>query len=215
MKRGEVVEVDWQYTDMSGSKVRPAVVQGDFLNGLIDDTILVQKLLEAAMTLIRTETTGDYPSIREVLRQAFGREEEGRLVDSLRDGGFARLSLVALEDGPFVGHILFSELVIAMDQGSVPALSLAPLAVLPERQRRGLGSMLVQEGLRLCGNSGDRIVIVLGHPEYYPRFGFSAKLAQPLRSPYAGPAFMALELETGALDGVAGEVRYPPPFETF
>jgi len=165
------------------------------------------------MTLILPETTADHSSIREVHRRAFGREDEGRLVDALRDGGFARLSLVAEQDGRVVGHILFSELAIVMDRGSLPALSLAPLAVVPEHERRGLGSMLVREGLRLCGNSGHRIVIVLGHPEYYPRFGFSAKLAQPLESHYAGPAFMALELEAGALNGVAGEVRYPPPFE--
>jgi len=167
------------------------------------------------MALIRTESTNDHELIRNVHRQAFGREEEGRLVDSLRDGGFARLSLVAEQDGLVVGHVLFSELAIVMDRGSVPALALAPLAVVPERQRRGLGSMLVREGLRLCGNSGHRIVIVLGHPEYYPRFGFSAKLAEPLRSPYAGPSFMAFELQTGALDGVNGEVRYPPPFAAF
>jgi len=172
-------------------------------------------LLEAAMTLVRTETAGDHPSVREVHRQAFGREEEGGLVDSLRERGFARLSLVAEQDGMVVGHILFSELEIVMDLGSVPALALAPLAVVPQHQRCGLGSMLVREGLRLCGNSGHRIVIVLGHTKYYPRFGFSAKLAEPLRSPYAGPSFMALELETGALDGVDGEVRYPPPFEAF
>jgi len=165
------------------------------------------------MTLIRAETNEDHPSIREVHRQAFGRDAEGRLVDSLRDAGFVRLSLVAEQDGQVVGHILFSEVAIVTDRGSVPALSLAPLAVVPEHQRRGLGSMLVREGLRLCRNSGHRIVIVLGHPAYYPRFGFSAKLAQPLRSAYSGPAFMALELEASALDGVAGEVRYPPPFE--
>src|SRR6516225_4108610 len=129
------------------------------------------------MALIRIETTNDRSSILEVHRQAFGGDDEGRLVDLLRDGGFARLSLVAEQDDQIVGHIFFSELAIVSDQGSLPALALAALAVLPEHQRRGLGTMLVQEALRLCRSSGHRIVIVVGHPEYYPRFGFSAKLA--------------------------------------
>ena len=173
----------------------------------------VHLMKHPAMTSIRTESTHDHQHIRDVHRQAFGRDDEGRLVDSLRDGGNSRLSLIAVENGHVVGHILFCELAIVTDRGSVSALALAPLAVVPEYQRRGLGSMLVREGLRLCGDSGHRIVIVLGHPEFYPRFGFSAKLAEPLRSPYAGPAFMALELEPGALKGIAGDVRYPPPFE--
>ena len=73
--------------------------------------------------------------------------------------------------------------------------------------------MLVREGLRTCVEAGHRIVVVLGHPEFYSRFGFSAKLARRLKSPYSGPAFMALELVSGALEGVEGEVQYPPPFD--
>ena len=73
--------------------------------------------------------------------------------------------------------------------------------------------MLVREGLRACREAGHRIVVVLGHPEFYPRFGFSARLAERLKSPYSGPAFMAIELVPGALEGVEGEVRYPPPFK--
>jgi putative acetyltransferase len=163
--------------------------------------------------IIRPETVADHAAIREVNRLAFGGEGEVRLVDALRDGGHGRISLVAEEDGQVVGHILFSVLTIATPQGEIEALSLAPLAVVPSRQRQGIGSSLVREGLRACREAGHRIVIVLGHPEFYPRFGFSAKLAEPLRSPYSGPAFMAVELVPEALRDIEGEVRYPPPFE--
>lgn len=92
------------------------------------------------------------------------------------------------------------------------ALALAPVAVLPERQRQGIGSRLIREGLRACAEAGHRITVVLGHADYYPRFGFSAPLAEPLQAPFSGPSFMALELVPGALADVTGEVRYPPPF---
>jgi putative acetyltransferase len=162
--------------------------------------------------VIREEETADRPSIREVNRRAFGRDDEGRLVDALRAGGDARVALVAEEEGRAVGHILFSALTIATPRGPVGALALAPMAVLPSHQRRGIGSGLVREGLRACRERGHRIVIVLGHPGFYPRFGFSARLTERLASPYAGEAFLALELVPGALADVAGEVRYPPPF---
>lgn len=145
-------------------------------------------------------------------RLAFGQEDEARLVDALRAGGHARISLVAEEEGRGVGHILFSDLPIITKGGVVPALSLAPMAVIPSHQRRGIGSLLVWGALRACRDAGHRIVVVLGHPGFYPRFGFSARLAERLGSPYSGPAFMAAELVPGALEGVEGEVRYPPPF---
>ena len=162
--------------------------------------------------LIRFETDTDLDEIREVNCLAFGQEDEARLVDALRAGGYARTSLVAEEGGRVVGHILFSDLPIVTAGGAVEALALAPLAVLPSHQRRGIGSMLVREGLRVCRVAGHRIVVVLGHLEFYPRFGFSTKLADRLKSPFSGPAFMAVELVPDALEGVEGEVRYPPPF---
>jgi putative acetyltransferase len=164
--------------------------------------------------IIRPETTADQDAIREVNRGAFGGDDEARLVDALRKGGHARISLVAEQDGRVVGHIMFSTLAIATPGGEVvEALSLAPMAVVPAHQRKGIGSSLVGGGLRACREAGHRIVIVVGHPGFYPRFGFSAKLAEPLRSRYSGPAFMAVELVPDALRGIAGEVRYPPPFE--
>jgi putative acetyltransferase len=161
---------------------------------------------------VRLETQEDRPAIREVHRRAFGSDDEPRLVDALRDGGYARLSLVAADDGTVVGHVLFSDLPIETPQGLVSALTLAPLAVVPSQQRRGIGSRLVREGLRACALLGHFVVVVLGHADYYPRFGFSAALARPLRSPFSGECWMAAELVPGALAGVAGQVRYPPPF---
>jgi putative acetyltransferase len=163
--------------------------------------------------LIRPETTADHEAIRQVNRLAFGQDAEARLVDALREGGYVRLSLVAERDGQVVGHILFSALRIITDAGTVPALALAPMAVLPAFQRQGIGSALICRGLEVCREEGHRIVIVLGHPDYYPRFGFSVKLAEPLSSPFGGgEAWMALELLPGALVGVVGKVQYPPPF---
>ena len=144
---------------------------------------------------------------------AFGQDAEARLVDALRDGGYVRVSLVAETAGQVIGHILFSDLPIITEAGTVPALALAPMAVLPEVQNQGIGSALVRSGLDECRQQGHKIVVVLGHPHFYSRFGFSPKLAAHLESPFSGKdSFMALELMAGALDGVTGHVQYPPPF---
>jgi len=168
--------------------------------------------------LIRPETPADIPAIYAVNQLAFdGGEAEPRLVDTIRlsDDFIPELSLVAEADGRVIGHILFSRIHIQTEAGAIPALSLAPMAVLPEYQNRGIGSMLVRGGLEESRRLGHAIVIVLGHPNYYPRFGFSAGMAQTLECPYgdAGPAWMALELIPGALHGVRGKVVYPPAFD--
>lgn len=163
---------------------------------------------------IRAEKPDDREAIQRVNRLAFGRDEEPRLVDALRDEGHVRLSLVAELGGVVVGHILFSGLPIVGERGTVSAVVLAPVAVAPTYQRQRIGSELIRRGLDLCRDEGYRIVVVLGHPDFYRGFGFAAELARPLDSPFSGnPAFMALELIAGALDGVRGRVEYPPPFD--
>ncbi len=163
--------------------------------------------------IIRPETSDDYEAIRSVNSFAFGQDAEARLVDALRDGGYVRCSLVADKDGQIVGHILLSDLPIITTTGTVSALALAPMAVLPVFQRQGIGSALVRRGLGVCREQGHRIVIVLGHPDFYPKFGFSMKLAVPLSSPFGGcEAWMALELVPNALEDIVGDVQYAPPF---
>lgn len=186
-------------------------------NGWVDlpQPILVRagEAFIAVPILIREEVYHDHEAVRQVNRLAFAQEEEGQLVDALRDGNFARVSLVAETDKHVVGHILFSDLSIITSNGTVAALALAPMAVLPDLQRQGIGSALVRRGLEICKEVGQRIVVVLGHPDFYPRFGFSAKLAESLESPFGGgPAFMAIELAPGAMNGVGGKVVYAQPF---
>jgi putative acetyltransferase len=167
----------------------------------------------AVPMLIRPETEQDKGAVWQVNQAAFGQDAEARLVDALRAGGFTPVSLVAACHGQVVGHILFSDLNIIAAQGTVTALALAPMAVLPDFQRMGIGSALVRRGLEICIEQGHRIVVVLGHPAFYPRFGFTAKLAECLESPFGGgPSFMAAELVPGALKGVQGRVIYSPPF---
>lgn len=157
----------------------------------------------AVPILIREEDNHDHEAVRLVNRLAFGQEEEGQLVDALRAGNLARVSLVAETNKQVVGHIMFSDLAIITANGTVAALALAPMAVLPDFQRQGIGSTLVRRGLENCKGRGHQIVVVLGHVDFYPRFGFSAKLAESLESPYGGgPSFMAIELVPGALNGV-------------
>ena len=162
--------------------------------------------------LIRDEQPADLDPIRAVNQAAFGRAGEADLIDHLRSEGATLLSLVAEQNGQLVGHILFSRMTIETPLGSIAAVSLAPMAVLPERQGQQIGSELVRRGLAELRARGERIVIVLGHEHYYPRFGFSSEMARSLQSPFPPDAFMALELVEGALAGIRGVVRYPAAF---
>jgi putative acetyltransferase len=161
---------------------------------------------------IREETKDDRPAVREVNQLAFESIEEPDLVDALSALGHVVVSLVAEAEGEVVGHILFSKLPIDVGDRVLAAAALAPMAVKPGFQREGIGSKLVRAGLERCRELEVEAVVVLGHPDYYPRFGFSAELAENLRAPFEGDAFMALELTPGVLEGGMGIVRYAPPF---
>jgi putative acetyltransferase len=172
--------------------------------------LTAQSLLNAQ---IRDETQAHSEAVREVVRRAFGRDDESSLVDALRAERAVVQSFVAVLEGRLVGHLLFSELAIVGDTARVPALALAPLAVLPAFQRRGIGSALVRHGLEVCRSCGHAIVIVLGDPDFYARFGFSSALTARLRAPFSGrPSFMAIEVKEGALRDVSGRVSYPAAF---
>ena len=164
---------------------------------------------------IRTESTGnigDRSAIRSVNEGAFGGSEEADLVDKLRSDEHVLVSLVAECARGVVGHVLFSRMWIKARSGLVSAVALAPVAVLPECQHKGIGQRLIQRGLDVLRRQGERIVIVVGHLDYYSRFGFSTERAALLEGPFPREAFMAMELSNGALAGVQGPVIYPPAF---
>lgn len=168
---------------------------------------------------VRLEQPGDAAGIREANEQAFGESTEARLVDALRAAAHAGvatasyLSLVATIDERVVGHILFTPVTIDPPVDRRIA-GLAPMAVRPDHQRSGVGSRLVLAGLDECRRAGYSAVVVLGHPEYYPRFGFIPAHTFGLTCEFPSPpeAFMARELEAGALKEARGLVRYLPAF---
>ncbi|MFN0087118.1 MAG: GNAT family N-acetyltransferase [Blastocatellia bacterium] len=167
------------------------------------------------MITIRPEQPEDITAIHHVVKQAFERAEEAELVDLLRRNGKATLSLVADDNGRVVGHLLFSPVVIETGHGPLHGVGLAPLAVAPERQNEGIGSNLVRQGLLECRRLGHPYAIVLGHPEYYPRFGFAAASQYGIKNTYNArdEAFMAIELMSDALLDAAGMANYQPEFE--
>jgi putative acetyltransferase len=168
------------------------------------------------MLTIRPERPEDYLGIFTVNQRAFDRENEARLVEALRalPGFIPELSLVAEENGRLLGHILFSPAVLANEKGEISVLALAPMAVQPELQNRGIGSALVRQGLDACRRQGHKLVIVLGHAEYYPRFGFVPARALGIEAPFpvADEFWMAMELQPGAAQGLNGTIRYSEPF---
>ena len=165
------------------------------------------------MIEIRPETAADRAAVRRVNEAAFGQPEEADLVDRIRERAAGYLGLVATEAGEVVGHIAFSPVEIDGHPG-VSVWGLAPMAVRPDRQRAGVGSRLVRAGLAACRAEGGEAVVVLGHPAYYPRFGFASAAGRGIGNEYGAPpeAFMVLELVPGALDGDDGLIVYPTAF---
>lgn len=161
--------------------------------------------------MIRHATPRDYPAIRQVIRHAFGRDDEANLVEQLRTDGDALAEFVAATDIAIQGHIFYSPLAIERNGEALRAAALAPLAVLPAFQSQGLGGELIRAGNARCSELGCVAVIVLGHGAYYPRFGFSPERAAPLQAPFSGPHFMALEFEPGVFAG-GGKVQYAKAF---
>ena len=161
--------------------------------------------------MIRASAASDCPAIRQVVRHAFGQDDEAKLVEQLRADGDALVELVAASDIAIQGHILYSPLAIVRDGGTLRAAALAPVSVLPAFQSKGLGGELIRAGNARCKELGCVGVVVLGHAEYYPRFGFSSSLAESLQAPFSGPHFMALEFEAGVFAG-GGKVEYAKAF---
>jgi putative acetyltransferase len=164
------------------------------------------------MPTIRPERPEDSGAIHAVHVAAFPTEAEARLVDALRAAGHASISLVAEDSGQIVGHIVFSPVRVDGSSSIREGLGLAPVAVRPSHQRRGIGSALIIEGLSACRQDGYGFVVLLGHPEYYPRFGFRRGSEFGLGNEYgADDAFMVLELVPGSLP-TGGLVKYGPEF---
>ena len=166
--------------------------------------------------IIRSEEAGDKTGIRRVNDLAFGQPVEGKLIDNLREkAGFLKeLSIVAELDGEVVGHILFFPIHISDGEVFHLSLSLAPLAVIPDQQKKGIGLQLTEEGLKVARELDFSSVLVIGHPEYYPKAGFSKASGFGLQCPFPAPdeAFMAIELIEGAFNGVSGMALYPEEY---
>jgi putative acetyltransferase len=162
---------------------------------------------------VRPETEADRAAVRAVNEAAFETLAEADLVEALRGSGVSLVSLVAEADGEIIGHILLSA-VSLNDHANLNLMGLGPMAVVPDQQRKGVGSALVRQGLMCCRGFGARAVVVVGHPEYYPRFGFVPASRYALRCEYDVPedVFMVAELEAGALSGASGVVRYHDAF---
>ncbi|WP_428699560.1 GNAT family N-acetyltransferase [Stappia sp.] len=165
---------------------------------------------------IRPATPADEADISLVTATAFGDEAEARLVRELRSCGALVLERVAVDrDGRIVGHVAFSRVTGAGAGHRLAITCLAPISVSPDRQRGGVGSALIRAGLESLREQDEDLVLVLGHPDYYPRFGFDPKLAQKVAGPYAGAAFQALALRDEVAAALPIEVTFATPFQVF
>ncbi|MHC5076186.1 MAG: GNAT family N-acetyltransferase [Planctomycetota bacterium] len=166
------------------------------------------------MTEIRQEQPEDITAIRMINELAFGRPEEADIVDKLRENCSDTLSLVAVQEGQIIGHIFFSPVVIENDEKEIHGMGLAPMAVIPDYQRKGVGSMLVKAGIEKIKQTLCPFIIALGHPEFYPCFGFERASIYGIRSQWEVPdeAFMVLILDNEVMSGVSGTASYREEF---
>lgn len=165
--------------------------------------------------IIRPENANDVIGIRRVNEAAFERPDEANLVDALRPVARPYISLVAEIEGQIVGHVLFTPVTVESESEIFVALGLAPVAVLPDFQNQGIGSALIVRGLQVGRDAGYPLVFVLGHPGYYPRFGFETASRKGFKCLYPAPdeAFMVAELKPESAAGKSGTVRFLPQFD--
>ncbi|OGP90622.1 MAG: GNAT family N-acetyltransferase [Deltaproteobacteria bacterium RBG_19FT_COMBO_43_11] len=168
------------------------------------------------MLIIKPERKDDYAQITKINDASFEQPNEGRLVANLRKNKIfiPQLSLVAQMDDDIVGHILFFPIKVVDEGREHKSIALAPVSVHPSYQKKGIGSALIKEGLARCKKEGFQSVIFLGHPDYYPRFGFKPASLWKISAPFDVPdeAFMAIELKENALKNVRGVIQYPEEF---
>jgi len=162
---------------------------------------------------LRPATPEDYPAIRGVVERAFGQRNEANLVEALRANGRVLLELVAESGASVVGHVLYTHLPLVGQGYTIHAAALAPLSVDPPFQNRGIGGALIKMGSALLSHEPVQVIVVLGDPAYYTRFGFSSEDAALLSHPFPpGPHFLVLELEPGVLCNSPARAQYPPEF---
>jgi putative acetyltransferase len=175
---------------------------------------LAEHLAKHLNVTIRPATPDDWPAIVEINDSAFEGAGESALIGAIERSGRPVISLVACADDVVVGHIFLSPVRVESPGPPIPAAALAPMAVTPRFQRSGIGTQLVEAGLMACIEQGYQIVVVVGHPRFYQRFGFSGAAGAGLESVYSevGDAFMVIELAVGVLEGRRGVVEYPDEF---
>jgi putative acetyltransferase len=166
---------------------------------------------------VRPEDKEDLSAIRQINREAFDTDAEANLIEALRKSNVPIISLVAEYNDKIIGHILFSEVAIDGECPDIKICGLAPMAVLPEYQRQGIGSQLVNRGNEACRKAGFSAVVVLGHPQFYPRFSFEPSVNYKITSEFDVPdeIFMIKELQRGALVNCSGTIKYHDVFKQF
>jgi len=163
--------------------------------------------------IIKKTSHSDLNDVLRIQKEAFGHDEESNLVNSLMRDDSAKplVSLLAIDNGEAVGHILFTKVWVTGREKSVSAMILAPLAILPHAQNKGIGGKLIKEGLEQLSKSKVDLVFVLGHPGYYPRYGFKPAGALGFEAPYPiaeknADAWMVQELKSGVIENISGKI---------